>query len=267
MYIRAATTFAVLFLTALTLYHFYSPSQDSSRINSEKYLQRSHSEKAIDDVIKKLWSGDDRDRVIAKNRLIELGTISITPLLALLRDLSENNEPRFVIGKEKEGAELLKYFQGDGKGITPQIAKKFSEIEITSRLQGDAIELLCRLKAEAAIPLIIELLKDREPIYRKKTQEKNALSCFGSLAVPKLIEAIEEVRMSSAFIAYQKNQQNNFVEGLYLLRLLIVMQDIGDSRALGTLEKLLSETSDKHMRAFTWQTIRKIKTRKPHKRE
>lgn len=262
--------FLVGLLAVLAMQMLLVHSSQQQEISKTQTKTEDIEDTETDNLIKKLWSSNNEERQDAKNRLVKLGQKAIPSLISLLKEVTEKNESRFVPGKEKEGAELLKQFQdrfGDTSSpASPQslaeLQAKLREVEISWRLKSDSIELLCRLKAEEAVPIIINLLKEREMVLSKKNEEIKALSCFDSLAVPKLIDEIEAIRNSSSFIDSQSRGQRNFSEGWFLSRLLIVMKNIGDHRALDSLEKLSKVITHKELRAMTIDVIKTIKRKK-----
>jgi hypothetical protein len=227
-------------------------------------------ETETDKLIKKLWSANGEERRIAKNKLVGLGQKAVRPLISLLKEVSEKKEPRFVPGKEKEGAELLEQYRDmfGNSSITasPQrieeLQARLREVEISWRLKKDSIELLCRLKADEAVSIIINQLKVKEIVLSKKNEEIKALICFDSVAVPKITEEIEAIRNSSSFLDSQRSGHTGFNELRLLTRLLIVMKTIGDHRALVSLEKLSKVITHKEIRAMTIDVIKTIKRKK-----
>jgi HEAT repeat protein len=156
----------------------------------------------LNSAIAKLWSPDERQRQAAKRDIVQFGSQAIDPLIAALEDLVRNRYPRFATGNEKEGSEALHHLAGLIERIPPlenpfaegrQYSEQLRNIEIGGRLLWDIIQLLGSLRAEKAIPLLIEIMESDRPMHAWESTypEMEALCQIGAAAVPSLIEAIE----------------------------------------------------------------------------
>lgn len=180
--------------------------------------------------VKQLQSPKEAERQAAKETLIQLGSSAIPPLVKVLKDLVANQNRSYVIPDEDE------------------------EAEIQSRLQPDVYELLGRLHAEEAVPLLIKAMEERQPYKLSEycDLDMRALVEIGPAAVPRLIESMEEAETTA---------EQNEHEGLQVTALMIklragmVLGDIGDVRALPILEKLEKETKIVDF----WYAIQEVK--------
>jgi hypothetical protein len=165
----------------------------------------SNSKSEIRELVKKLWSSDNSERELAKMQLAESGPEAIPPLMDLLFDLANNQHPRFLTGKEKEGETEIKTFfdlldQFDLLNQDPILSdklgtlrKKIEALAINQRLATDVIFLLGKLKAEKAAPFLIKLMENHVLLGGYGyTDEMKALESIGSPAIPYLIKAITE---------------------------------------------------------------------------
>jgi hypothetical protein len=230
------------------------PSYDSHPIQ-----QKALPQDVVEVAIKQLWSSDEKVRLSAKEKLIQFGSEAIEPVLALLEEVTTNEARRFMTGKEQEGAEAWKRVKQaeeikdseqrdkllSGKG---GLIEKAFEYEITVRLKWDSIEILGRLRAEKAIPLLIEqmlLVPKLNWLREYWNPAMEALAEIGPAAVPKLIETIEKAReevSSGRFSSPISDEQRQYIIESFIItrqtRAVMVLGRIGDARALPFLSGL-----------------------------
>src|SRR5713226_2061871 len=113
------------------------------------------SQETAADAVKLLWSSDDSERETARQKLLQLGSAAIQPLISLLKDIREKPPRRFATGKEQEGEEaweqarrIPKEYNGEEWA---EALRKFHRLEITARLQRDAVDILVNLRSDEAI--------------------------------------------------------------------------------------------------------------------
>lgn len=152
--------------------------------------------------IAKLWSSDESERQATKKEIVRFGSRAIDPLLSILEDLVRHRYPRFASGKEGEGNEALQHLVGSYQKKTSveeaweagqQYRERLRTLQINGRLLFDLVQLLGSLRAEKAIPLLIEILETERPLHAWESvyPEMEALSQIGVAAVPTLLEVIE----------------------------------------------------------------------------
>ena len=184
--------------------------------------------------IKQLQATDEAERQAAKKKLLELGASAIPPLLVILKDLDSHRG--YIVPDDKEEAKKLK-----------------EESLRLGQLEYDVEELLGKLHAEEAIPLLIKIMEERTAFnaLEKMCPEMYALVEIGPAAVPKLIESIENAQ------ARARRLDNSMPSLPIQRRAAIVLGRIGDRRALPILERLLKETK----LVDFWYAVEQIKTK------
>jgi HEAT repeat protein len=223
----------------------------------------------IDILIKNLWSSDNIKREASKERLMQLGQVSIEPLMMLLNDILSDRRPRFVTGKESEGSEAWHRFKNISlEDDSIQDREKLKELEITSRLKNDALALLGRLQAEQAVPLIVEFLGAEEPVLSKRAAERRALTDMGAIAVPRLIHALENAERIAACersahtTAIPEDIRQRAIKAKTIKiqsRVADVLAEIGDPRALPALINLLNTSNDKYLTSNLQESINRLR--------
>ena len=153
-------------------------------VNSGPIPQARDQEVAI--AIEKLWSASDTDRQDGIKQIRRLAPASIKPLVALLSDLIRDQRPRFPAGREEDGKRVLETYL---KAPSDDAADRVDELAINSRLMTDVINLLADLKAEAAVPVLIEILNKNS---LATGPEASALLSIGGGAVSELIKDLDE---------------------------------------------------------------------------
>lgn len=195
--------------------------------------------------IELLKSVDDGKRQAGKDKLLELGPDSIGPLVSLLENISKDDfTPLFSSGHSKEGEEIWKLREkalNSGNDAAAQAAtERLAQIEISGRLKNDIMEILGRLHAREAVPLLIRIMEQREidNLWEKLRPEMYALAAIGSEAVPGLIQSIKDAD------AVAKRNLNSVSPYRLQVRSARVLGLIGDKRALPLLRDLLKQQRD-----------------------
>ena len=98
---------------------------------------------AVSKAIQGLWSPRDSDGARSKDQILRFGSQSITALIKLLEDIADKPEPRFAAGKEEEERRLRDRAQSSKiDKLDTHAWQALNEVEISSRLYTDALELL-----------------------------------------------------------------------------------------------------------------------------
>jgi HEAT repeat protein len=234
---------------------------------------------AAAEAIQQLWSSNRNERTRAKARLLELGRLSVPALLALLQDLLDKSGQRYSLGNEERGRAALERWHhsvdtGDKDGAA-QAYRDFSRWEITSRLREDAIFLLGALRAEEAVPLLIDIMAREEadsPLSRYEGPEMVALEQIGSAAVPMLLEVLETPAKaerapagnapSTASGGWALGQHGGHFEYFKARsRAAMVLGEIGDIRALPVLQDMLASNEDSLLAPYLKEAINRIRKR------
>jgi HEAT repeat protein len=219
-----------------------------------------------------IWSSDDAERTSGKAKLIEMGKRSVPALVALLEDLVRNPGPRYVLGREAEGAAIReRFFSLPAEKQTLEEAKKLLSFSIESRLRLDLYEMLGKLRAEEAIPLLIRILEHEERHNMLDLMEPfmKALAEIGPPAVPRLIESIERAEATAAQSTtfesapdLTETQRAQVVEqdaNTIRVRAILVLEAIGDPRAIAILERLHEATTNPFVSKRTIEVISNIR--------
>lgn len=220
--------------------------------------------------ITQLRSGDPMARETAKETLLKQGPEAVRALIAALEELFFDPKPHFDLGNEAEGAEALR--RHDNLPVKEWNPSERLSIDITWRLKQDMIELLGRLRDQAAVPLLIELT--RREMHTSQNEylhpPMKALVEIGEPAVPKIVEALESVRSTEAATLstccpnLTDAERRAIIESeqqVMIARLAIVLGEIRDERALPVLEKLIAPPRGRNSYAFYYlkTAIEKIK--------
>lgn len=214
--------------------------------------------------IRGLFSSVHAEREAAKERLLlGVGTPTVPQLLQLLRDLPVLEDARDDFDRPSpdgstENVEKLikKYF---GRRVGVQVKLGLSTVlsaEIAWRLREDIFDLLGLIGDEQAVPLLIQIMENRETYTRLAnfSGEMRALARVGSPAVPRLIEAIETAEDRASSLPYVMSEpEEELRRGLVAERVAQVraraarvLGEIGDLRALPVLERLLQPEARSH---------------------
>lgn len=205
------------------------------------------SQDTLSQALQLLWSLDDTARQSAKEKLVAIGAPAIPLLVSLLEDIYQQpDKKRFPLEMESTGRR--KPPQRDAaSGAT-------DDLEITARLTSDIVELLGRLRAVEAVPVLIKLMKEPDFVISYNwsiTYTMQALIQIGSPAVPQLLDEIEteSARINAAESEQNREHREDEIKVLIARKvariqnkIAIVLGEIGDERALPVLEKLLDPT-------------------------
>lgn len=156
--------------------------------------------------IDKLWSANDVERTAGIKQLQQLGKQTIKPLVSLLSDLVNRQEPRFSSENQAEGNRALQEYvialrksserDGTRHDEIKRADDRLSALSINSRLMVDVVDLLGRLEAKQSVPILIEIMNRHRfvglGVGGGGGPEQDALCRIGRAAVPKLIEALDE---------------------------------------------------------------------------
>src|SRR5262245_40960670 len=203
-----------------------------------------------------LWSADESLRKRAKERLIALGIQSVPPLVSLLNEIAAAPGNRYPAGKERAAQERLRTFSSktmdESLEESPRDIAELRDLEISWRLKMDACDVLGEVKAVSAVPTLISLMCSEEPIGASEPMwpEMRALVKIGSPAVDALVNAIEQASdiaasedhssLSDEAKSYSLRKKTITIR----IRVAIVLEKIGDQRALPALENLLTTSYD-----------------------
>jgi len=210
--------------------------------------QRSHASE-VELAIERLWSADESQARAAKERLVELGNVSVQPVTSLLSSIwKDRQEPHqkqhFARGKEREGAIAWARHEADADD-----GDEGWKFEITSRLVTHTCEILGRLGAIESVPVLMEVVETELPYpywngFLKETPAVRALEMIGKPAAPYIlswmVQAAEEersVRMQTG-PAWAPLVRSEFLEH----RAAQLLVEIGDDSVLPVLRTLLDKT-------------------------
>jgi hypothetical protein len=230
-----------------------------------------HTDGMADAAIKKLWSSSESERKDGMNEVLSIGPTSIEPLLQLLTDLIRDQRPRFASGTEEEGSHALKEYLRverefeNGKCTYDEmrtVRSRLSTLTINSSLMTGVVYLLGELKAERAVPALIEIMNrhwDMTPNGPEiPSPETAALRKIGTAAVPQLNQNLEDPAPRACNfeplvydwrIADEEDDSSDLDEGdaecreqigLIRHRVVWLLGEIGDPEALPALERLLA---------------------------
>lgn len=214
-----------------------------------------HVQTRVEQAIAQLWSAEGAQRQAAKETLVSSGEMAIPSLLSLLDEIMAVPRMRFASGMETAGIqafERLERAQRDGnQGERFEASIDFSRLEITDRLERDAVALLVALKAEAAVPRFIALLippwEIRISLLGRTIPPPaaDALAKLGSVALPHLLNAVLEPDVfistwdpyTSASSGVGPNYE--YLRPILIERAIVIVGRIGDARTAAVLETLL----------------------------
>ena len=247
-----------------------------------------------------LWSSSDAERRRGLDRMLLLGARSVDRLIGLLSELVHDQRPRFPIDKEQEGATVLRDFPAALRNYSKDpshyrgLTNRLSALAINSRLMEDVVYLLGELKAEPAVPILIEILNKHSGLPGLGGPEKSALCRIGVAAVPQLIESLDESKIrafgfDSVVYGYrvqidlsenknadpedpESDDEEDSVEADEKVRInrwinrvrqrvVFILGEIGDLGSLAALEKLLRGTKDEDLIERIQDAINKIQER------
>jgi HEAT repeat protein len=204
-----------------------------------------------------LGSSDELVRAEAKAKLLAMGDRPIKPLICRLNQLVNNPEALCIPENKKKEAS-----QSDEVLITPMSA------HLKSILKNDLYELLGRLHAKEAVPLLISIMEQEEisDLIQGMTPVMRALAEIGPAAVPEIIESLESAEatasaqlISSSGLAEDERQRRlDWATGRIQLRNVLVLREIGSPEAIPYLEELRAKTSNEFIIREVQSAIKKI---------
>jgi hypothetical protein len=259
-------------------------------------------ERIISSLIGTLWSRDDLERRAGIRRIVEIGSAAGAQLTALLGDLWNDPYPRFPVGMEAEGNDLIDQYREATKEADPQpslaphseaLIDRIGNLAINSRLINDLFELIGEIRAQEAMPLLIDIMtsiNDRPWKALRMEPEMRILYQIGPPAVSALVDAIEHsadlaanaTRRTAGFVIDMGDTVNVELEtrlesevdeteysdteaevrlnaNTIVARAAMVLGEIGDSRALPVLEEVLASNDAQSIRSYLETAINKIK--------
>lgn len=203
--------------------------------------------------IEQLHSADLTIRNAAKEKLVRIGPRAMRPLAMFLEDLIRHPRERYPLGKtEKDLDDLKKRIAAipeDDPIAKVEAGKQLAALVINQRLREDTCELLGRLHAVEAVPVLIQAMEyePSDSSWETMNAAMRALIEIGSPAVPEIIEAIETARSRAESTPYADGHPSEFFvkteSAKNQARATMVLGEIKDLRALPVLE-WLRNTSD-----------------------
>lgn len=217
---------------------------------SECLAQRPGDDVTITSAIRGLRSSSEDQRQKAKAEFIQIGAKAIPALMALLEDLIKRPQaPRFVTGKEKEGEEAWSNL--DSTPPQPDQVRNLMNLDISWRLNADVCELLGRLHALEAVPLLLQTMEEREEYFGTGRMgfEMKALVEIGEPAIPQIVALFEAADSKAASLRFGDPQpsledQITYKRGYAAIiraRAAIVLGEIGSVDALPALKESLQK--------------------------
>ena len=168
-------------------------------------------------------------------------------------------------------------------------SERLAAVAINARLMTDIVQLLGELRAEQAIPILIEIMNKHDGIGGLGGgSETNALCNIGEAAVPELIKNLEESNIRAygfdrVFYGYcliveaaegeasdtdededddededSRETYENLQISLIRQRVVWVLGEIGSARSLPALHKLVDATEDAFLRGRIKEALGKI---------
>lgn len=240
------------------------------------YTKSQQEEDRAQEYIRRLKSEDESVRATAKKNLIQLGPKAAKPLIALLEELINNPSPVYTLGKEKEGEQVYEELKKlPSEKMTAEkvnrLVDQMMKVSIGARLQNDVCELLGKIRSAEAVPTLMTLMLQQEPgsLFIKFTQAMGALADIGTPAVPALIQSIVDGEKNiaaakvktSPLSAEEKliREAKIYLNRYNQMRAAVILEDIGDARALPVLENLLTKDKDEYFQRIIKEAIEKLK--------
>lgn len=258
MSLRAIASVAALLLVIVT----YSVVPDDRQVSQTI---------SIEDAIQQLSSANEYERHAAKNRLIEIGEPAVQPLIDFLQDMLKHPRERYATGTAKAEVDKLlrnlKETSGRDSEDRARVARQLKDILINQRLEEDVCALLGLLHEEKAVPVLIEAM-DKWPggdSWENVNGAMKALIAIGSPAVPKLLEGIRTAEQRASAIPFGDGHPSDYFIRTetfkYQARASMVLGQIGDARAISTLEQLEKSTDSQWLASYVSEALSKIKSK------
>lgn len=197
-----------------------------------------------------LCSPDPINREVAKEELIRLGPRSIAALLPLLENIYQESTADVYASTEDEQQQT---------DHLPDFPCKMFDSRTRLRVRQDAAEVLGRLRAVEAIPVLIKFIQQPNFIAITSwsmTIEMKALVRIGAPAVPQLIDAIDAAPAEAASIKVGEHLRLSEARKQYLClrdlaevekKIVVVLGEIGDETALPILLKRLDPSRERSL--------------------
>src|SRR5437016_2434409 len=121
------------------------------------WQQVSYNDDQVNLAVKQLQTADESERWVAKEKLLQLGSSVIPPLLVLLKDIADNQYK--VIDPDTEGAKVL-----------------LEKQSLQAKYAYDVYEVLGKLHAKEAVALLIKIMEERpiDNLFEKMRPEMYA---------------------------------------------------------------------------------------------
>jgi HEAT repeat protein len=138
-----------------------------------------------------------------------------------------------------------------------------------SRSENDIYEILGRLRAAEAVPILVAIMEEEEidNMIQGMSPVMRALAEIGSAAVPELIRSINEAKVTASDFPEPRGSDISeearqwylgIIQGRIELRATLVLGEIGDRRAIPALERLQSTSDNQFIQEQAREAIRKI---------
>lgn len=269
-------------------------------VSSGLPMQNSSDQDQITIAISKLSSSHERDRSDGKEDIRRIGQSAAAALVAILSELVVNQRPRFARDQAEFGESALSEYihaasakSGPLRGRRNAImvaSEKLASLAINARLMADIVSLLGELRAEQAVPILIEIMNRYHVTETLGGPEVYALIQIGDAAVPLLINDLDESNIRNynlsrvlygfSLVVPSEHTTNpnrlprrrNVHSGGSATNVLIasiqgrvawILGNIGDQRSIAPLQELLSGTRDKSLKARIVEALAKIQKETP----
>ena len=227
-----------------------------------------HTKQPTDEWIKRLCSEEKTERENAKKALIDRGSSSIPPLVSLLRCIIKRTMPEFGVKQGKEEPDDAEECPPD-LIIEPSVVNMNPDVP-TWQLKRDVIEVLGKLKAVEAVPLLIKL-EESEPARTRREKVNPVMSALveiGPPAVDKLLEMLED---SISFVHSLEEERNSGTleaqdyERIisrncgFQATIILALGKIGEARSLLALNNMSKAPHEKALDYYLEEAIKTIK--------
>lgn len=268
MRLKVCCAFIVTGVVGLAIYHLLVAVPQVVETQDKTVVETQ--DETVEAAIKQLQSAEERQA--AKEQLLRLGPRAVKSLILLLEDLTRHPDFRYPPGKSEVDLtrlqERLNKIPEDAMEERAEAIRLISSLDISQRLKEDVCELLGRLHAEEAIPVLIEAMEAEMGIgqWERMSPAMYALIEIGEPAVPKLLEAMETARdRVIAMCAADKDPPSDFFIRTETVknqaRAAMVLERIGDERALPVLERIKSTTESEWLIPYLERSIQGCKKR------
>lgn len=222
------------------------------------------------DSIAHLSSRDERVRQAAKDKIVQFGATATKPLITFLEKLVRYPRNRYESGtSEDEFDQARESAERTSQSNTKQrreAAGQLSTTVINQRLKEDGCELLGRLRAEAAVPALIEAMESWPggDSWENSNAAMDALEKIGRTAIPDILEAIESAKLRAARPQGGDHPSDFYVKAEAAknqARASMVLAAIGDASASPALERLEKSTDSQWLVPYLRRAIVRIRAR------